>query len=276
MVSSRVSPLAVDDLLMSRLMTSALEALGGDLEGGAGARRVLEEQVEDALAAQQRHLLDLARRDFHEGRGGIENLVQDGLGQAFDGQQMGEFAVLVQLRVMHVPASRRVERHPAFEHQALAVVERHIPGAVGRRDRQFATAAVGQHGQFDGARATVVEQFVDRRPRRAAGVEHVIDQDDVAAFDIEGNHRRPALRVQALLGEIVAVEGNVDQADLLGQAEQFLEALGDPGAAAVDADQRRVLRQLRTDQVGQLATLGLGIRRRALGRVTCCALSNQV
>ena len=40
------------------------------------------------------------------------------------------------------------------------------------------------------------------------------------------------------------------------------QALGDPGAAAVDADQRRVLRQLRTDQVGQPATLGLGIRQR--------------
>ena len=88
------------------------QTLGGNLEGGAGARRVLEKQVEDALAAQQRHLLDLAYRDFHEGLGGIEDLVQDGLGQAFDGQQMGEFAVLVQLRVMHVPASRRVERHP--------------------------------------------------------------------------------------------------------------------------------------------------------------------
>ncbi len=50
-------------LSMSRLITSAAQALGGDLEGGAGARRVLEEQVEDALAAQQRHLLDLARRD---------------------------------------------------------------------------------------------------------------------------------------------------------------------------------------------------------------------
>ena len=28
------------------------QPLGGDLEGGAGARRILEEQVEDALAAQ--------------------------------------------------------------------------------------------------------------------------------------------------------------------------------------------------------------------------------
>ncbi len=36
------------------------QALGRDLEGGAGARAVLEEQVEHALAAQQRHLLDLA------------------------------------------------------------------------------------------------------------------------------------------------------------------------------------------------------------------------
>src|SRR2546422_5608454 len=39
------------------------EALGRDLEGGAGARRGLEEQIEHALAAQQRYFLHLALGD---------------------------------------------------------------------------------------------------------------------------------------------------------------------------------------------------------------------
>ena len=42
------------------------QPLGGDLERRARARRVLEEQVEDALAAQQRHLLHLALVDAEE------------------------------------------------------------------------------------------------------------------------------------------------------------------------------------------------------------------
>ena len=66
---------------MSRLMTSARQALGGDLEGGAGARAVLEEQVEHALAAQQRHLLDVAVVDAEEGAGGVQDLRQDGRGR---------------------------------------------------------------------------------------------------------------------------------------------------------------------------------------------------
>jgi hypothetical protein len=69
------------------------QALGGNLEGRAGARRVLEEQVEDALAAQQRDLFHFARRDFHEGGRGIEYLREDGLGQTLDGQQMDQFAI---------------------------------------------------------------------------------------------------------------------------------------------------------------------------------------
>jgi hypothetical protein len=41
------------------------QPFGGDLEGGAGARGVLEEDVEDGLAAQQRHFLHIAFRFRH-------------------------------------------------------------------------------------------------------------------------------------------------------------------------------------------------------------------
>ncbi len=67
MVSSSDSPLARRRARDVRLMHVGRQPLGGDLEGGAGARRVLEEQVEHALAAQQRHLLHLAVVDADEG-----------------------------------------------------------------------------------------------------------------------------------------------------------------------------------------------------------------
>ena len=75
------------------------EARGSDLEGGAGAGGVLEEQVEDASAAQQRHLLDLAVTHTHKTRGGIEHLGQDAGRKTFYGQQMQQFAVFVELGI---------------------------------------------------------------------------------------------------------------------------------------------------------------------------------
>ena len=59
-VSLQRSPLETLEPLAEKLMTSAREPLGGRLEGDAGAGRVLEEEVDDGLAAQRRQLLDLA------------------------------------------------------------------------------------------------------------------------------------------------------------------------------------------------------------------------
>ena len=73
------------------------QALGGDLEGGAGARRRLEEQVEDRFAAQQRDFFHLALADVHEGFGGVENLRQDGARQAVEREQVAQPAVFSEL-----------------------------------------------------------------------------------------------------------------------------------------------------------------------------------
>ena len=99
MVSSSDSPLAVEDAAMFEVDHVGRQALGGDLEGGAGARRVLEEQVEHALAAQQRHLLHFAVADADERCGGVEDVRNDLARQAFDRQQVMQLAVLVELRV---------------------------------------------------------------------------------------------------------------------------------------------------------------------------------
>ena len=75
------------------------QALRRDLERGAGARRGLEEQIEDALAAQQRHLFHFAFGDADERFGGIEDLAHDLARQALDGEQMLQLALGVELRV---------------------------------------------------------------------------------------------------------------------------------------------------------------------------------
>ncbi len=74
-------------------------------------------------------------------------------------------------------------------------------------DRQFAMAAVDQHQQLHARRAAVIEQRVERGADGAAGVEHVVHQDDVFARDIE-NGISVALTTGLMSdgGEIVAVE----------------------------------------------------------------------
>ena len=98
-VSSRLSPLAVERARDVEVDDVGRQPLGRDLEGGAGARAVLEEQVEHALAAQQRHLLDVAVVDAEEGARGVEDLRQHRPRQALDRQQVDQLAVRVELRV---------------------------------------------------------------------------------------------------------------------------------------------------------------------------------
>src|SRR5574343_14766 len=223
MVSSRVSPLAVDDLLMSRLMTSAERRL-------AAISKVVRVRVEFSKN-RLKTLLPRSSGTFLTSR--AETSMKDSavsriwfriaLGKPSMDSRWASSPFLFNcgLCIFQPPGELLIVL--AFENQVLAVAERHIPDSVGGDDRQFATAPVSQHGEFNSCRTAVVEQLVDGGTGRATGVEHVIDQDDVAAFNVERNHRRAALRMQALLGEIVAVEGNVDQADLFRQAEQFLQ-----------------------------------------------------
>ena len=57
----------------------------------------------------------------------------------------------------------------------------HGAADVARFDGQLAVAAVDQHQQLHARRAPVIEQRVERGADRAAGVQHVVHQDDVFA-----------------------------------------------------------------------------------------------
>ena len=133
-------------------------------------------------------------------------------------------------------------------------------GAVARGDRELAAAAVKQHRQFDHAGAAEVEQLVEGGARGTTGEQHVVDQDHVRAIDVEGDLGALRFCMQALAGVVVAVEGDVDCAQRLGDAELGMQALGQPQAAGVDADQRGGGRDMRAHLCGELLAQRFGIK----------------
>src|SRR5262245_30038653 len=62
-----------------------------------------------------------------------------------------------------------------------------VRAAVLRADRQLPAAAVDENDQRDALRPAVVEQLVHGGADRAAGVKHVIHQQQLAPLDVERN-----------------------------------------------------------------------------------------
>src|SRR3984957_18598085 len=56
----------------------------------------------------------------------------------------------------------------------------HFAADEGRLDGQLAMPAIDQRKKLDAARAAMVEERVQRGPNGAAGVEHIVDQHDIA------------------------------------------------------------------------------------------------
>src|SRR3954465_2244831 len=146
--------------------------------------------------------------------------------------------------------------------QAEAHAGRHVElrAAVLSGDGELPPAAIGQHHERDARRPTVVEELVHRRAHGAAGIEHVVDQQQFAAVDVEGNARALGIVVQALRVIIIAIEGDVHQAERLLEAEQAVQPLGEPGAAGVEADHRGFRRELRPQLGGEALAYLLGVR----------------
>src|SRR6185436_10806531 len=71
--------------------------------------------------------------------------------------------------------ARRIAR------QAQALAGRHFDARTAMLgvDRQLATAAIGEHHQLDARGPSVVEQLVHRGADGAAGIEHVVHQQQV-------------------------------------------------------------------------------------------------
>src|SRR5437899_1882295 len=98
-------------------------------------------------------------------------------------------------------------------------------------DRQLAAAAIDQRGQQDLGRTAIVEQLVDRGTRGAAGVQHVVHQQNRGAVDIERDLGRLDLVMQPLFRKVIAVERDIDKAEPFLQLQFSRESFGQPGAA---------------------------------------------
>src|ERR1017187_341706 len=209
-VSSRVSPLVWEDTAMLRLITSADRRL-------AAISKVVRVRVE---ASKNKLNTDLPRNrgTFLTSRA-VTPTKEVAVSRIWVSISRGRPSMVS--RCCSSPLSfscgLRIQFQPEFavlvpvQHQHAPW--RHLqPGAnILRGDRQFAPAAVDQHGEADRSRPAVIEQFVHRPAHRSTGVEHVVDQDDVAAVDLEWDLRRLYLWMQPGLVEIVAVEGDIDK-----------------------------------------------------------------
>ena len=113
-------------------------------------------------------------------------------------------------------------------------------------DRQLAVPAVDDHRELDRARAAEVDECIHRRAHRAAGVEHVVHQHRTLPLMSTGISVEPTTGWCATVGEIVAIEGDVEAAldrRLCPRTPAIFSAMraAQRHAAAADAHQDQTL-----------------------------------
>src|SRR5690606_720761 len=249
MVSSSDSPLEVDEVLMLRLTTSADRRL-------AAISKVVRVRVE---FSKNRLKTDLprssgtfltSRSDTPTKFDAVSRMrwiisrdrpsIDKRCWSSPSGRSWG--CRMVAWMRLGSPASGEPQREAAIglarELEARLLVERMDRATVAGLDRQLPAAPVYQHREFDPVRPAVVEELVQGRAHRATGVENVVDQHQVGALDIEGQFRLARLgRQVAPLAVLVAAHSGAEGARPPVEAQVLVQALGDPGAATVDADQ---------------------------------------
>jgi hypothetical protein len=122
-----------------------------------------------------------------------------------------------------------------------------MPDVVGL-DRELTAAAIDEDRELDRTRTAVVEHGVERRSNGAAGVEHVVDEHDAALLDRAGHLARTDTRIRQRGRGVVAVEADVDGAQLGAIAAELDHQLRNPPrkrlttTADRDEDDRRLVR----------------------------------
>src|SRR5213083_2297985 len=204
-VSSRLSPLAVEERAMSRLMTSAESRL-------AAISNVVRVRV---LFSKKRlkTLLPRSSGTFFTSRSAIDTngtavsrmrpMISAGSSSSVSRCCSSPSALSCGLCTGDAPRGfdRQLEAavEVALQHDRQIARDRETRADICCFDRQLAAAAIDQHRELDGFRPSIVEQLVDRGADRPAGVEHIVNQHDAAAGDLEGQRRRRGLGAQSLL-----------------------------------------------------------------------------
>ena len=188
-VSTSVSPLLTEEPAAATFTVSAREPLLGELEGDAGPGGGLEEEVDDGLAAQRRHLLDRPLADFLERLGGVED-EPDLLGASACSsptRSLPSAAVIgARLRCTSSTASRPSSSHTSTSTRSpgagAALVVPTMSAWIGssRPPRSTRTQSRMRRGRPKSA------QLVERGAHGAAGVEHVVHDDDGLAVEVAG------------------------------------------------------------------------------------------
>ena len=101
---------------------------------------------------------------------------------------------------LKLPPSSRASARRCAGGSAIARRRARRPIGSSRPPRSTSTASATLR------RAAEVEELVDRGADRAAGIQHVVDQHDLAAVDGERDLAAAALAVQAERAEVVAVQ----------------------------------------------------------------------
>src|SRR4051812_41248411 len=127
----------------------------------------------------------------------------------------------------------------ACERERLLGRQAHARRRVFGLHRQFAPTAIDEHRELHTRRPAVVEEFVEHGADRAAGVEHIVEQDDVRAVHVEVDLRLRARARHAALREVVAMHRRRDRGGIAGQLQVLLQPLGEPRAAGLHADELR-------------------------------------
>src|SRR5262249_22214159 len=109
-------------------------------------------------------------------------------------------------------------------------------------------ATIDQNHELDAARAPEIYQRVECRADRAPRVQHIVHEDHAAVIDVERDLCSFYLGLLAAATEIVAVQGDIDDAGryvrMLDLADLRLQALGDVDATRTNADERQLVRAL--------------------------------
>src|SRR5437762_526959 len=266
MVSSSVSPFVVDDTPMFKLITSAERRL-------AAISNVVRVRV---LFSKKRLNTALPRSSgtFFTSRSAIDTngtavsrmrpMISAGNSSSVSRCCSSPSALSCGLCTGDAPRGfdRQLEAavEVALQHDRQIARDRETRADICCFDRQLAAAAIDQHRELDGFRPSIVEQLVDRGADRTAGVEHIVDQHDAAAGDLEGQRRRRRLGAQSLLRVVVAIERHVDVTYRVLAIQHLGEALVEPRTAGIDADQLGVERDGVVHLVGKPAERRLGVR----------------